>query len=618
MASVEFAPSVLAHARADQIASLYGSWHRTTVSMVLGASILCGVLWDQEIGWTMAMWFAAILANQAWRGVLTRAYLRAQPPVRDAWRWGAYWAVGSTLAGGLWGAAAIAMFPASPAYQALFIVCQFSVILGGLSLTAVYRPSFHGFVLAALIPLIVRVALEGGRAHLFTALVLVVVLGFVLAFGRQVNDVLTQSLAMRYENLDLIGELKAQTEAALAARTAAETANRAKSQFLAAASHDLRQPLHAMGLFAAALAARAHDPDVKPLVASIRASVEALEALFGQLFDLSQLEAGALHPAPEAFALDPLLTRVAADLAPQAMANGLALRAVHTRLAVRTDPVLLERILRNFVTNAVRYTRQGGIVLGARRSADTVRIDVIDTGEGIADADRARVFDEFVQLKATSRHPAGERGMGLGLSIVRRLAQLLDHRIDLDSAPGRGSRFSIAVPRTTLPRRRRDAHPARSPAPAIAARALAGRTVVVVDDDPAVVAAMRSLFASWKACAVGGADADATLATLAATPGASYGKVDLIIADLRLADGASGIDAIAKLRCTLGNDTPALIVSGDTSGAAQAEVDAAQIRLLFKPVVATALKEAAEAALDVCGDPSATRTKQRVAQPVSR
>src|SRR5258705_5340171 len=131
-----FAPQLLEHARADQIASLYRSWHRTTLSMVLGALILCDVLWDQEVGWTMTVWLAAILCNQAWRGVLVRAYRRAQPRVGDAWRWGAYWATGSTIAGALWGAAAIAMFPVSPPYQALFIVCQVSVILGGLSLTA--------------------------------------------------------------------------------------------------------------------------------------------------------------------------------------------------------------------------------------------------------------------------------------------------------------------------------------------------------------------------------------------------------------------------------------------------------------------------------------------------
>ena len=594
MSIATIAPPLLAHARADQIASLYGSWHRTTVSMVLGALILCGVLWDQEASWTMGVWLAAILANQAWRGLLARAYRRAQPRVPEAKRWGTYWALGSTIAGALWGAAAVAMFPASASYQALFIVCQFSVILGGLSLTAVYRPSFYGFVLAVLLPLIVRVALEGDRAHLFTALVLVVVLGFVVTFGRQVNDVLTQSLAMRYENLDLIGELKAQTESALASRAAAESANRAKSQFLAAASHDLRQPLHAVGLFAAALAAKARDPDVRPLVASVRASVEALEGLFAQLLDLSQLEAGVLHPAPAAFPLDALFTRIATDLGPQAIANGLVLRAVRTRLVVRTDPVLLERIVRNFVTNAVRYTRTGGVLLGPRRRGGAVRIDVVDTGVGIAAADRARVFDEFVQLTAVSRHHVGGRGMGLGLAIVRRLAALLGHEIDMDSTPGRGTRFSITVQRATRASRQRASLAARA---ATSSQALAGTRIVVVDDDPAVVDAMRALFASWKATAAGGDAAATALAALAEASSGTHSGVDLIIADLRLANGASGIDAIGQLRSKLGSETPALIVSGDTSAGARAEVESAGIRLLVKPVVASALKEAAEAAL---------------------
>ena len=183
---------MLAHARADQVATLYRSWHRTTASMSFGALILCAVLWGQVSPWIMAAWLAAILANQAWRGALARAYRRAQPSAADAPRWGTYWSVGSTLAGALWGIAAVVMFPESPSYQALFIVCQFSVILGGLGVTAVYKPSFYGFVLAVLVPLIVRVAAEGDRAHLVTALVLGVVLVFVLAYGRQVNGVLTQ------------------------------------------------------------------------------------------------------------------------------------------------------------------------------------------------------------------------------------------------------------------------------------------------------------------------------------------------------------------------------------------------------------------------------------------
>jgi len=593
-------------ARADQVAALYASWHRTTVSMLLGAAILCGVMWQQEAPWVMAAWVAAILANQAWRGVLVRAYRRATPPISDAARWGAYWVVGATLAGALWGFAAIAMFPESPAYQALFIVCQFGVILGGLSRTAVYKPAFYGFVLAVLVPLIARVAIEGDQVHLFTAGVLGVVLAFVLAFGRQVNDVLTQSLTMRYENVDLIRELKAQTEAALAARVAAETASLAKSQFLAAASHDLRQPLHAMGLFAAALAARVRDPSVTPLVASIRASVEALEYLFAELLDLSRLDAGALRPAPAAFALGPLFARLAADFAPQAQAAGLSVRIVPTGLTVVTDAVLLERVLRNLLANAVRYTPAGGIVLGARRRPGAVRIDVIDSGVGIANADTARIFDEFVQLAGAPRNHASGRGMGLGLAIVRRLAALCGHAVELASTPGRGSRFSVTVPRAPAFLRAGRSPRIYGRPEAAPSRMLSGRRILVVDDDPAVVAAMQALFASWDARAAGGSDASVALDSLTAVEDTDD-AVDLIVADLRLAEGNSGIDAIARLRARIGTETPAIIVSGDTSAEAHAEARAAGVRLLIKPVVASALKEAAEHAI-------LTRAHSRAAQ----
>ncbi len=587
------APPLLARARADQVAILYGSWHRTTASMAFGALILCTVLWDQESATAMAIWFAAILANQAWRGALARAYRRRARMVEEACRWGNYWAAGATMAGALWGIAAVAMFPASPPHQALLIVCLFSVILGGLNLTAVYKPSFYGFALATLVPLIARVAYEGDQVHLFTAMVLLVVLVFVLGFGRQLNDLLTNSLASRHENVDLIGELTAQTAAAESARTAAETANRAKSQFLAAASHDLRQPLHAMGLFAAALAARARDPEMKPLIASIHASVEALEGLFAQLLDLSRLEAGALHPEPASVPLDRLFARLAADFAPQATTHGLLLRVVQTSCCVNSDPVLLERILRNLLANALRYTRSGGVVLGARRRGRTLRIDIVDSGVGIAAADRERIFEEFFQIGTAPRHADG-RGMGLGLAIVRRLCILLGHRLDLASTPGRGSRFSVTAPRA-IPRRQRSdpvlAQAARSWTAPVAS-AFADRHVIVVDDDPAIVAAMGALFMSWGARVAGGHDAESALAALGEEP------ADLIVADLRLADGASGIVAIARVRDATGEATPALVVSGDTSENARAEARDAGVTLLSKPVVAAALKAAAETALD--------------------
>jgi signal transduction histidine kinase/ActR/RegA family two-component response regulator len=561
--------------------------------MALGAIILCTVLWDQESPVTMALWLAAILANQAWRGVLARAYRRAAPPVAEAPRWGRYWAIGSALAGALWGAAAIAMFPASPSHQALLIVCLFSVILGGLHVTAVYTPAFVGFTLAVLVPLITRVAFEGGQVHLFTAIVLLVVLGFVLHFGHQLNHVLTQSLAMRYENVDLIHDLKVETQVAESARAAAESANRAKSQFLAAASHDLRQPLHAIGLFAAALAAKARDPEVTPLIANIHSSIEALEGLFAQLLDLSRLEVGALHPQFGDVALDSMLVRICADFTPQADAHGLVLRAARTSVSVVTDPVLLERILRNLIANALRYTRRGGVIVGARRRADGIRIDVVDTGVGIAAADQSRIFEEFVQLGPAPHRHSGGRGLGLGLAIVRRLCALLEHRLDVASAPEAGSRFSVTLARAArrpLPRRRLAAATAQLTAP-VDPSAFTGRSVVVVDDDPAVVVAMEALFTSWGARVAAGANASVALAAQ------SGARADLIVVDLRLSDGASGIDAVADIREVQGRMVPALIVSGDTSETARAEACAAGITLLSKPVVAAALRMAAEHAL---------------------
>ncbi len=601
------APSLLARARADQIVILYRSWHRTTLSMTLGAAIFCVVMWGQVRPMWMAAWIGAILLNQAWRGRLARAYARAQPPASAAEKWGARWALGSTVAGALWGIAAVGMYPASPPHQGLLIVCLFGVILGGLNLTAVFKTSFYGFVLPAIAPLIIRVAAEGNQVHVFTAIVMSVVLAFVLGFGHHLNGVLTHSLAIRYENLDLIGELQAQTEAAEAARAAAEAADRGKSEFLAAASHDLRQPLHAMGLFAAALAAKARDADVKPLVASIHASIDALEALFEQLLDLSRLDAGALRPERGIVSLGPLFARLSDDFAPQAAASGVALRAIPTRLAVDSDPVLLERILRNLLANAARYTRSGGIALGARRQRDNVRIDVIDTGIGIGAADQARIFDEFVQIGATSRQ-AGGRGLGLGLAIVRRLTGLLDHPLELASRPGRGSRFSITLPRATPQRRRADpgGHSDSRAAATAAERAFAGRHVVVIDDDPAIVAGMKALFGAWGARVTGASDAETGATALAAS---GLPEVDLIIADLRLADGASGVDAVASLRALLHAEIPAMVVSGDVTESARAEARASRVSLLSKPVVAPALLAAARAAIELRGPDAPVRSR---------
>ncbi len=600
---------MLSRAVADEVATLYASWPRTTAFMLLGAVILCLVLGDQIPAAGIAVWIAAILANQAWRGALARAYRRAQPAPEAAPAWGRRWATGSFVAGALWGAAAVVFYPTSAAHQALLIVCQFGVVLGGVNLTAVYRPSFYAFVLPTLLPLIARVAAAGDEVHYSIAAVMTVVLGFLLAFGTQVNALVTRSLVIRHERTDLIAELKAQTDVALSARVAAENANRAKSQFLAAASHDLRQPLHALGLFAAALSLKARDADLRPLISSINASVDALERLFGQLLDLSRLEAGALQPAVCPVALAPLFERLARDFRPLADAAGLQLRVRPTRSWVASDPVLLERMLHNLLGNALRYTQRGGVLVHARPRGGALRIDVVDTGVGIAPADRERVFGDFVQIQASSRHHVGGRGLGLGLAIVRRLADLLGHRVELASTPGRGSRFSIVLPAV---------EPAPAVAPARAAApgralantpAFAGRSIAAIDDDPAVLAAMRALFESRGGSVVAAEDADRLQAELGPR---GIADIDLIVADLRLAEGRSGVREVARLRALAGRAIPALIVSGDTSDPAQAEARSAGLALLPKPLVAAALEAAAIAAIGPRGRPAGAARRPAV------
>ncbi len=363
------APRLLHRARADQIETLFTQWPVATGSMVLGAAILTTVMWGTVAPGVFAAWIGAIVLNQAWRLRLARRYRAAAPGAGGPGPVGARLGRGFDARRGLVGCLRHRPVRARRS-RTSGAVDRLSLRRDsrGINLTAVYRPSLYGFVLPALVPLIVRVAMEGDQLHAFIAAVMTVVLVFILGFGHNLNNVLTQSLAIRYENVDLIAELKSQTVAADYARAAAEAANRGKTQFLASASHDLRQPLHALGLFASALADRVREPEQSSLVANINASVDALERLFSAMMDISKLDAGAIEPARRAFPLGALLQRVEAAFAPVAAAKHLRLSVVATRAWADSDPVLLERILFNLMSNAMRYTERGGAVIGVRRA----------------------------------------------------------------------------------------------------------------------------------------------------------------------------------------------------------------------------------------------------------
>ncbi len=370
-----------------------------------------------------------------------------------------------------------------------------------------------------------------------------------------------------------LGATYATLEARIADRTQQlAQANEAKTRFLAAASHDLRQPMHALALFVGQLRhAVAEDrPVLATLVPRIEASVDALRELLDALLDLSKLDAGALAPERESFALGPLLERVARQFAPAADAKGLALRVARTSVAVESDPRLLERIVLNLVANAVRYTPRGGLLLGCRRrGAGEVDIVVADTGIGIATEDLPRVFQEFYQVDSRDRG----QGLGLGLAIVERLVRLLGHTLSVRSVPGRGSVFAVRVALASAVPSLRPA----ATAPASPGMELAGCRVLVVDDDSASRDAMRGLLERWGCSVTTAADRAAAIAAAAAA------APDAVICDLRLRADDCGLGVIAALEERYGQARARILVTGDMASEATREAGLRGVAVLHKP-----------------------------------
>jgi signal transduction histidine kinase/CheY-like chemotaxis protein len=353
-----------------------------------------------------------------------------------------------------------------------------------------------------------------------------------------------------------------------------ELANAAKSRFLAAASHDLRQPLHALGLFLARLRAETNREERDRLLGRIDAAVIAMNELFNALLDISKLDGGGLALNKTDFPVARLLRRVEATFADMAREKGLRLRMVPSSLWVRSDVILLERILLNLVSNAVRYTTTGGIVMGCRHRGAFLRIDVCDSGVGIPENQQKNIFSEFYQVAGAERLE-NRSGLGLGLAIVERLGRLLDHPIELVSRVGRGSRFSVSVPIVGAPAETAPvSHTVTSFDP------LNGKFVLVIDDDERVLESMRGLLHGW-GCRV--ITADSSVAALSALTDHGKGP-DLIVSDYRLANGSTGITAIEQVRCTVGAPIPAILVTGDTTPERLRDASASGFQILHKPV----------------------------------
>jgi PAS domain S-box-containing protein len=368
-------------------------------------------------------------------------------------------------------------------------------------------------------------------------------------------------------------------------RAEAERANAAKSKFLATASHEMRQPLQALNLLTYSLAATARDRETLALAEDMKRALSATERLLSALLDINRLEAGVLTPEIENFPLSTLFDRLSIEFTGPAREKNLDLRVVRSRATVRSDFELLASIVRNFLSNAIKYTRTGTILLGARRRGKSTVIEVWDTGIGIPSDQHRKIFEEFFQLESGGRH---NEGLGLGLTIVERTAKLLSHDVDVRSVVGRGSVFSVAVPNAHIPFRGR--RPKSQPARDLPADV----SVLVIDDHRDVLAAMERLLREWGLNVDATDDAETALARLQAA-----GPIpDLVVVDHRLTGKLSGIAVLDEIRRVVGRSVPSLIITGDTSAAQVRAIEAAGYPYFHKPIDPDRLRLLLPALLD--------------------
>ena len=573
---------------ADQVRALYQQTPASLVGNLTGALILTGIYGVMAGHPVVFWWLLAFMVVWCYRLWMLRSF-NAAKQTRDvhAAMWGLHWNLGTLISGGFWGAAVWLLYEqGSPELRIALLLVVYSYSVGSIPLLATQHRMFLGFNTLCFVPTILRVATVSEPFSLEVAGVLIVNFAMTAALGRGYRRAFDHVVELKVRGQQLLIQLRAEKSAAEAARRDAEVANRAKTQFFAAASHDLRQPLHALGLFAEALRSRSHDEQAVHLVNSINSSVDALEGLFSELLDITKIDTGGVEPHAKHFALADVFRKIKLHFEPTAFEKGLDLRLRGDRHHAFADPILVERVLRNLVSNAIRYTVDGTVLVSARRRGDKVLLQVWDTGVGIREPDQERIFEEFYQVhdQAVALDPHQRKGLGLGLAIVKRLADLMQAPLGLRSRPGHGTVFTLEVP---AGRAQRVEEPTSKGKSALGLT-LDRRFIVIVEDDSAVRSGLEVLLKGWGASvlsfeSVAACIAWAQLADPRQPP-------DLVISDYRLETGSTGVESIRGLRERFGAKLPAIVVTGSLMTGHEREAQENDFHLLIKPVVPNKLR----------------------------
>lgn len=563
----------------DRVAMLYRTnLTGTLLTLVMVAFVLL-VAWKTVAPQILVSWAASVVGLRLFVDWLGYWYRKALDRETDARRWGWFysWAVlPSALA---WGAGIFLPGLENDLWTQMFVALCLTCRTAASMLThAYFPPALYTSAVPLLGALALRYLTNGSDISVMAGTMWLIVLLYILSVGHRQSRLVVSAILLRYENEQLIRELKQTNIAEAEARNKAEQASLAKSRFFAAANHDLRQPLHALGLFATTLRNSVMEASKRQLVEQIQLSIESLESLFDDLLDISRLDAGQVKPRVEHFKASLVFDRIRATYAPNAAEKGLRLRVLQTNLTLFSDPALLFRILSNLVSNAIRYTNSGGVLVGVRRRNGKIRVEVWDTGVGIPEDQHEKIFEEFYQLNNPERDR--RKGLGLGLSTVQRIATLMECPLTLRSHVGKGTMFSLEVPLGLEAQPFTHVLTAEIAVPDL----LANRMIVVVDDEASVRLGMQSLLESWGCRCIAAPGAEEAIDEL------HNMAPDFIIADFRLRDNKNGIEAVRALRAALGSSIPAVVLSGDTAVERLREVSAAGLTMLHKPLKAVRLR----------------------------
>ncbi|MGV1765081.1 hybrid sensor histidine kinase/response regulator [Rhizobium rhizogenes] len=527
-------------------------------------------------------WLGGLYLLTAIRVLASRSFFSREREPGSIARWAWLAAAFSWISALLWGAMGwVGFLPEEPVVLSFTVIVLTGLVCGTVPSLSAFPPALIGSIIITVIPIALRCILSGSDMSGAFLFLLVSMVFINIYYCRITYSMLRETVALRLENEELVVSLQEE-------RDRAQTADRSKTRFLAAASHDLRQPTHALSLLVSTLAILGQRGDVasrtaRELAAKAKAVVGNLSGLLNALLDISRLDAGVVTVTKEPVSLNRLFAELRDEFANAAGERGLGWRTVDSTLSVDSDPIMLKRILDNLVSNAFRYSTKGRVLLGCRRRGASVEIQVWDTGAGIPADQQKAIFEEFVQLHNPERDRT--QGLGLGLAIVRRTAQLLGHPLRLVSTEGRGSLFALTVPVAASVTSEARTDNSRI----ITESALA---IAVIDDERDALDAISLLLETlgYRVYA-GRSAAEACLAHAEASPDGTA-PIDLVITDYRLEAGTTGIEAIEEVRTHAGRRLPAIILTGDTSPARLRQVTESGHLLLHKPVDAEQMQQA--------------------------